>query len=197
VTVCRSATNSSTAILAPRISARRLPRQDQCKRQKGRLAKLRRVLEYEIDLANCTPVSAQKRYPSAIRFTSPEPSSSLLPVARSTLKQGVTNRASQFLAVDSYKVGGEGFAAGEVSYILRRSDTKMDLTLQVSPAYEWRGRCVQIGIQRFTGDQLTAAALSVASLISVTISCGLSTFAALSKPDRWILANKELTRGLL
>ena len=56
------------------------------------------------DLANYTPASAEKGYLSAARFMSPELLSRFEPVARAQLKQVVTNRISQFFAVDSERV---------------------------------------------------------------------------------------------
>jgi hypothetical protein len=57
-----------------------------------------------VDLANFTPASAEKGYLSATRFMSPELLSRFEPVAREQLKQVVTNRVSQFFAVDSFRV---------------------------------------------------------------------------------------------
>ena len=57
-----------------------------------------------VDLANYTPASAEKGYLSAARYMSPELLSRFEPVAREQLKQVVTNRVSQFFAVDSYKL---------------------------------------------------------------------------------------------
>ncbi len=62
---------------------------------------------FVVDLANYTPASAEKGYLSAARFMSPELLSRFEPVARAQLKQVVTNRVSQFFAVDSEKVEGK------------------------------------------------------------------------------------------
>jgi hypothetical protein len=59
---------------------------------------------FVVDLANFTPASAEKGYLSATRFMSPELLSRFEPVAREQLKQVVTNRVSQFFAVDSFRV---------------------------------------------------------------------------------------------
>ena len=62
---------------------------------------------FVVDLANFTPASAEKGYLSAARYMSPELLSRFEPVARAQLKQVVTNRISQFFAVDSEKVEGK------------------------------------------------------------------------------------------
>jgi hypothetical protein len=63
--------------------------------------------DFVFDLANYTPASAEKGYLSAARYMSPELLSRFEPVARAQFKQVVTNRISQFLAVDSEKVEGK------------------------------------------------------------------------------------------
>ena len=60
-----------------------------------------------VDLANYTPVSAEKGYLAAARYMSPELLSRFEPVAREKLKQIVTNRVSQFFTIDSYRVEGK------------------------------------------------------------------------------------------
>jgi hypothetical protein len=62
---------------------------------------------FVVDLANYTPASAENRYLSAARYLSPGLLSRFEPVARAQLKQVVTNRISQFFAVDSEKVEGK------------------------------------------------------------------------------------------
>jgi TraE protein/VirB8 protein len=62
---------------------------------------------FVVDLANYTPASAEKGYLSAARYMSPELLSRFEPVARAQLKQVVTNRISQFFAVDSENVEGK------------------------------------------------------------------------------------------
>lgn len=59
---------------------------------------------FVVDLANYTPASAEKGYLSAARYMSPELLSRFEPIARAQLKQVVTNRVSQFFAVDSERV---------------------------------------------------------------------------------------------
>jgi len=63
---------------------------------------------FVVDLANYTPASAEKGYLSAARYMSPELLSRFEPIARAQLKQVVTNRISQFFAVDSEKVANQG-----------------------------------------------------------------------------------------
>ena len=79
---------------------------------------------FVVDLTNFTPASAEKGYRSAARFMSPELLSRFEPVAREQLKQVVTNRVSQFFAVDSYKVEGKDplvirFLGERITYIGR------------------------------------------------------------------------------
>jgi len=74
--------------------------------------------------ANYTPASAEKGYLSAARYMSPELLSRFEPVARAQLKQVVTNRISQFFAVDSDKVEGKDplvvrFLGERITYVGR------------------------------------------------------------------------------
>lgn len=79
---------------------------------------------FVVDLANYTPASAEKGYLSAARYMSPELLSRFEPVARAQLKQVVTNRISQFFAVDSERVEGKdplvvGFLGERITYVGR------------------------------------------------------------------------------
>jgi hypothetical protein len=79
---------------------------------------------FVVDLANYTPASAEKGYLSAARFMSPELLSRFEPVARAQLKQVVTNRISQFFAVDSERVEGKDplvvkFLGERITYVGR------------------------------------------------------------------------------
>ena len=79
---------------------------------------------FVVDLANYTPASAETGYLSAARFMSPELLSRFELMAREQLKQVVTNRASQFFTVDSYKVEGKDslvirFLGERITYVGR------------------------------------------------------------------------------
>jgi hypothetical protein len=89
------------------------------------------------DLANFTPASAEKGYLSAARFMSPELLSRFEPIAREQLKQVVTNRVSQFFAVDSYKVEGKDplvvkFLGERITYIGRTETERKPYQYRVS-----------------------------------------------------------------
>jgi hypothetical protein len=79
---------------------------------------------FVVDLANYTPASAEKGYLSAARYMSPELLSRFEPIARAQLKQVVTNRISQFFAVDSERVEGKDplvirFLGERITYVGR------------------------------------------------------------------------------
>lgn len=94
---------------------------------------------FVVDLANYTPASAEKGYLSAARYMSPELLSRFEPIARAQLKQVVTNRISQFFAVDSEKVEGKDplvvrFTGERITYVGRteteRKSFQYRITLQ-------------------------------------------------------------------
>ena len=94
---------------------------------------------FVVDLANYTPASAEKGYLSAARFMSPELLSRFEPIARAQLKQVVTNRVSQFFAVDSERVEGKdplvvGFLGERITYVgrteMERKPYQYRVTLQ-------------------------------------------------------------------
>ena len=91
----------------------------------------------EIDLANYTPASAEKDYLSAARYLSPELLSRFEPIARAQLKQVVTNRISQFFAVDSEKVAGKdplvvGFTGERITYVGRTETERKPFRYRVT-----------------------------------------------------------------
>ncbi len=91
----------------------------------------------EIDLANYTPASAEKGYLSAARYMSPELLSRFEPVARAQLKQVVTNRISQFFAVDSEKVEGKDplvvrFTGERITYVGRTETERKPFQYRVT-----------------------------------------------------------------
>lgn len=79
---------------------------------------------FVVDLANFTPVSAEKSFLSAARYMSPDLLSRFEPTAREQLKQLVGGRVSQFFTVDSYALEGRGpfvvrFLGERVTYVGR------------------------------------------------------------------------------
>ena len=92
---------------------------------------------FVVDLANYTPASAEKGYLSAARYMSPELLSRFEPVARAQLKQVVTNRISQFFAVDSERVEGKdplvvGFLGERITYVGRTETERKPYQYRVS-----------------------------------------------------------------
>jgi hypothetical protein len=90
-----------------------------------------------VDLANYTPASAEKSYLSAARYMSPELLSRFEPVARAQLKQVVTNRISQFFAVDSEKVEGKDplvvrFTGERLTYVGRTETERKPFQYRVT-----------------------------------------------------------------
>ena len=95
---------------------------------------------FVVDLATYTPASAEKGYLSAARFMSPELLSRFEPVARAQLKQVVTNRISQFFAVDSERVEGKdplvvGFLGERIIYVGRTETERKPYQYRVSLRY--------------------------------------------------------------
>jgi hypothetical protein len=95
---------------------------------------------FVVDLANYTPASAEKGYLSAARFMSPELLSRFEPVARTQLKQVVTNRISQFFAVDSEKVEGKDplvvrFLGERITYVGRTETERKPYQYRVTIRY--------------------------------------------------------------
>jgi hypothetical protein len=95
---------------------------------------------FVVDLANFTPVSAEKGYVSAARFMSPELLSRFEPVAREQLKQVVSNRVSQFFTVDSYKVEGKDplvirFLGERITYVGRTETERKAYQYRVTLRY--------------------------------------------------------------
>jgi hypothetical protein len=95
---------------------------------------------FVVDLANYTPASAEKGYLSAARFMTPELLSRFEPVARAQLKQVVTNRISQFFAVDSEKVEGKDplvvrFLGERITYVGRTETERKPYQYRVSLRY--------------------------------------------------------------
>ena len=92
---------------------------------------------FVVDLANYTPASAEKGYLSAARYMSPELLSRFEPIARAQLKQVVTNRISQFFAVDSEKVDGKDplvvrFTGERITYVGRTETERKPFQYRVT-----------------------------------------------------------------
>ncbi len=93
-----------------------------------------------VDLANFTPASAEKGYLSASRLMSPELLSRFEPVAREQLKQVVTNRISQFFAVDSFRVESKDplvvkFLGERITYVGRTESERKPYQYRVTLRY--------------------------------------------------------------
>jgi TraE protein/VirB8 protein len=92
---------------------------------------------FVVDLANYTPASAEKGYLSAARYMSPELLSRFEPIARAQLKQVVTNRISQFFAVDAEKVEGKDplvvrFTGERLTYVGRTETERQPFQCRVT-----------------------------------------------------------------
>ncbi|MFB3121211.1 MAG: TraE/TraK family type IV conjugative transfer system protein [Candidatus Binatia bacterium] len=92
---------------------------------------------FVVDLANFTPVSAEKGFLSAARYMSPELLSRFEPTAREQLKQLVGNRVSQFFTIDSYSIEGRGpfvvkFLGERVTYVGRTETERKPYQFRVS-----------------------------------------------------------------
>lgn len=92
------------------------------------------------DLANYTPASAEKGYLAATRSMSPELLSRFEPVAREQLKQVVTNRVSQFFAVDSFRVENKDplvvkFLGERITYVGRTESERKPYQYRVTLRY--------------------------------------------------------------
>lgn len=95
---------------------------------------------FVVDLANFTPASAEKGYLSASRLMSPELLSRFEPVAREQLKQVVTNRISQFFAVDSFRVENKDplvvkFLGERITYVGRTESERKPYQYRVTLRY--------------------------------------------------------------
>ncbi len=95
---------------------------------------------FVVDLANFTPVSAEKGFLSAARYMSPELLSRFEPAAREQLKQLVGNRVSQFFTVDSYSIEGPGpfvvkFLGERVTYVGRTETERKAYQYRVTLRY--------------------------------------------------------------
>ena len=121
---------------------------------------------FVVDLANYTPASAEKGYLSAARYMSPELLSRFEPIARAQLKQVVTNRISQFFAVDSEKVEGKDplvvrFLGERITYVGRTETERKLYQYRVTLRYVERTQQNPYGLVVSSVEQTEILAASV------------------------------------
>jgi TraE protein/VirB8 protein len=118
---------------------------------------------FVVDLTNYTPASAEKGYLSATRFMSPELLSRFEPIAREQIKQVVTNRASQFFTVDSYRVEGKDplvvrFFGERITYVGRTETERKPCQYRLTLRYVERTQQNPYGLVVSSVEQTELAA---------------------------------------
>ncbi len=124
---------------------------------------------FVVDLANFTPASAEKGYLSATRSMSPELLSRFEPVAREQLKQVVTNRISQFFAVDAKNVEGKDplvikFTGERITYVGRTETERKPFQYRVTLQYVERTQQNPYGLVVSSVDNNETSAVSSTKL---------------------------------